>query len=194
VLGVARNSRLEQKLEPAMAKAKVSDEKSGRSARIFASFQYRTLKTWSRSRRVIGKAEYLAKGPNPRFIVTSLPGRYLPKSDSTKDLYCARGEMENRIKEQQLDLFGDRTSCTGFRANHVRTWLSFAAHLLVVLLRKRALYGTELENAQASTLRLKLLKIGALVTLSVRRLHVRLSTAFPLQSLMRLAMSRLRPA
>jgi hypothetical protein len=143
---------------------------------------------------VIGKAEVLAKGPNPRFIVTSLPGRYLSKKRLYEELYCARGEMENRIKEQQLDLFGDRASCTKFRANHVRSWFSLAAHLLVVLLRKRALYGTELENAQASTLRLKLLKIGALVTLSVRRLHVRLSTAFPLQPLMRLAMRRLRAA
>lgn len=173
-------------------KAKAKHERTGRSARVFASFQYRTLQTWSRTRRVVGKAEYLDKGPNPRFIVTSLPGRYLSKKRLYEELYCARGEMENRIKEQQLDLFGARTSCTKFRANHVRLWLSLAAHLLVVLLRKDALHGTELANAQASTLRLKLLKIGALVTVSVRRLHVRLSSAFPLQELMALAMSRLR--
>ena len=175
-----------------MEKARREHLQTGRPARRFKSFGYRTLKTWSRRRRVIGKAEYLSKGPNPRFVVTSLSAKEYEKRFVYEELYCARGEMENRIKEQQLDLFGDRASCQSFRGNEVRLWLSMAAQLMVTALRRLALDGTELAKAQASTLRVRLLKIGALVSVSVRRVHVRLSSAFPLQDTFAKALQRLR--
>lgn len=137
------------------------------------------------------KAEHLAKGANPRFVVTSLSAKEFEKRYLYEDLYCARGEMENRIKEVQLDLFGDRASCHSFRGNSLRLWFAMAAQLLVVTIRKVALVGTELARAQAGTLRHKLFKIGALVTVSVRRIYVRLSSAFPRQELLALALSRL---
>ena len=193
VFGIARNKRLQRELAKPMAKARAAYEKTGQGARRFRSFRYRTLNnSWSRERRVVGKAEYLSKGENPRFVVTSLRTKDFGKKALYEQLYCARGEMENRIKEQQLDLFGTRTSSHRFRANHVRVWQAFAAHLLVVLIREHALKGTALESAQANTLRLKLFKIGALVTASVRRVYVRLSSAFPLQRLLREAIRRMR--
>ena len=121
-----------------------------------------------------------------------MPARAYEKRYVYEELYCARGEMENRIKEQQLDLFGDRASSHSFRGNAIRLWLSLAAHVLIVALRRLALVGTELAQAQAGTLRVRLLKIGALVTVSVRRVHVRLSSAFPLQELFAKALERLR--
>jgi hypothetical protein len=192
VFGIARNKRLQRELSKPMQKARAAHERTGRAARRFRSSRYRTLNSWSRARRVVGKAEYLSKGENPRFVVTSLRAKDFGKKALYEQLYCARGEMENRIKEQQLDLFGTRTSSHRFRANHVRVWQALAAHLLVVLLREHALKGTALERAQANTLRLKLFKIGALVTVSVRRVYVRLSSAFPLQHLLREAIHRMR--
>lgn len=192
VLGVARNARLEAKISTQMERARREHLQTQRPARRFREFEYRTLKTWSRSRRVVGKAEYLAKGANPRFVVTSLPAAQYEKAYLYEELYCARGEMENRIKELQLDLFGDRASCHTFRGNEVRGWFSLAAHVLIVALRERALSGTELAKAQASTLRVRLLKIGAQVTVSVRRVYVRLSSAFPLQDIFAQAVERLR--
>ena len=127
--------------------------RTGEASRCFADLRYRTHKTWSRSRRVVGKAEHLAKGANPRFVVTSLPAREYEKRYLYEELYCARGEMENRIKEQQLDLFGDRASCQTFRGNAIRLWFSMAAHLLVVTVRTIGLVGTELATAQAVALR-----------------------------------------
>ncbi len=175
-----------------MIKAERKHLMTGRAVRYFRSFGYRTRTSWSRRRRVVGKAEHLSKGANPRFVVTSLDAEQFDKRELYEDLYCARGEMENRIKEQQLDLFGTRTSCTRFRANHVRLWMSLAAHLLIVLLRERALAGTELAHAQASTIRLKLLKIGALVSVSARRIYIRLSSTFSLRPLFRTAIARTR--
>lgn len=192
IVGLARNNRLAKELKEPMAKAKAKHEKTGRAAREFRSFRYETLNSWSRKRRVVGKAEYLSKGPNPRFVVTSLPSSQFGKRALYEDLYCARGEMENRIKEQQLGLFGTRTSCHRFRPNHIRVWLSLAAQLLIVLLRERALVGTELAKAQAGTLRVRLLKIGAIISVSVRRVCIRLSSAFPRQALFRLAMQQIR--
>ena len=192
VFGIARNKRLQRELAKPMQVARAEHERTGLAARRFRSFHYRTLNSWSRARRVVGKAEYLRKGENPRFVVTSLPAKAFGKKALYEQLYCARGEMENRIKEHQLDLFGTRTSCHRFRANHVRVWQALAAHLLVVLVREHALKGTALENAQADRLRLRLFKIGALVTVSVRRVYVRLSSAFPLQHLLREAIRRLR--
>ena len=193
VLGMARNRRTERMIAKQMEQARREFLQTGKPTRRFRSFWYRTRKTWSRKRRMIGKAEYLPKGANPRFVVTSLSARQYEKRFVYEELYCARGEMENRIKEEQLDLFGDRASCHTFRGNEIRLWLSMAAHLLVVGLREHALSGTDLEKAQASTLRVKLLKIGALVTVSVRRVYVQLSSAFPLQDLFVAALERLRP-
>jgi len=192
ILGVARNSRLQKAIAKQMEQAKREHLQTGKPARRFRDFRYRTLKTWARTRRVVGKAEYLSKGENPRFVVTSLPPSEYEKRYLYEELYCARGEMENRIKEQQLDLFGDRTSCHTFRGNEIRLWLSMAAHLLIVSLRRLGLAGTELAKAQASTLRVKLFKIGALVTVSVRRVYVRLSSAFPMQELLADVIARLR--
>jgi hypothetical protein len=191
VVGVAKNSRLEKALAKKMERARRTFLRTGHAARCFADHRYRTHKTWSRSRRVVGKAEHLAKGANPRFVVTSLSAREFEKRYLYEDLYCARGEMENRIKEQQLDLFGDRASCHTFRGNAIRLWFSMAAHLLVVTVRRIGLVGTELANAQAETLRNKLFKIGALISVSVRRLYVRLSSAFPRKHILTTALARL---
>jgi hypothetical protein len=192
VFGISKNKRLEKVLEKKMKKAKSRHFRSGQPVRFFKDFFYRTLKGWSRKRRVIGKAEYLSKGGNPRFVVTSLLAKEFEKRYVYEELYCARGEMENRIKEQQLDLFGNRASGHKFRTNSVRLWLSAAAHLLIVCLRKIALEGTELCNAQATTIRVKMLKIGALFTMSVRRIYIRLSSAYPLKNLFYIALNRLK--
>jgi hypothetical protein len=194
VFGMARNDRLVQAIDKQMEEARREYLQTRQAARRFRSFGYRTRKSWTRRRRVVGKAEYLAKGANPRFVVTSLPGTEYEKRYLYEELYCARGEMENRIKEQQLDLFGDRASSHTFRGNEVRLWLSMAAQLLIEGLRRLALKGTDLAKAQASTLRVKLLKIGALVTVSTRRVFVQLSSAFPLQQLFARAYRRLRPS
>lgn len=191
VVGVAKNSRLTKALAKKMERARREFLRTGQAARCFADLRYQTLKTWTRSRRVVGKAEHLDKGPNPRFVVTSLAASEFEKRYVYEELYCARGEMENRIKEQQLDLFGDRASCHTFRGNAIRLWFAMAAHLLVVTVRRVGFAGTELARAQAETLRNKIFKIGALVSVSVRRVYVRLSSAFPRKGLLTLALARL---
>lgn len=191
VLGMAKNSRLIAAIATQREQARREHLQTGQPARRFRSFRYRTLKSWSRTRRIVGKAEYAHKGANPRFVVTSLRPAEFEKRYVYEQLYCARGEMENRIKEQ-LNLFADRASCHSFRANEVRLWWAMAAHLLIVTLRRVALDGTELQKAQAPTLRTRLLKIGALVTVSVRRVYVRLSSAFPLKHLFALVLRRLQ--
>lgn len=193
IFGLAKNSRLQKATAKQMEAARREHLQTKRPTRRFRDFCYCTLNSWSRSRRVVGKAEYHAYGPNPRYVVTSLPAKEFEKRFLYEELYCARGEMENRIKEQQLDLFGDRASCHQFRGNQLRLWLSMAAHLLIAGLRRLALTETELVHAQASTLRSRLLKIGAIVTVSVRRVYVQLSSAFPLQKLFLDALSRLKP-
>jgi hypothetical protein len=165
----------------------------GGVARGFTEFQYQTLKSWTRSRRVIAKAEVLQDKDNPRFIVTNLPAEGFedqPQSPDRfgaqkcyEDFYCARGDMENQIKQQYLDLEADRTSSHWMASNQLRLWLSAFALLLFQRLRTLALGGTELANATAGTIRQRLLKIGALVTVSTRRVYVRLASAFPLQNL-----------
>ena len=194
VFGLAKNPRLKAEIAGAMANSKKEFERTGKPARRFRTIRYRTLKSWSRRRRVIAKAEYLSKGENPRFIVTSLSARQFRPRELYETLYCARGEMENRIKEHQLGLFGTRVSAHRFRANHLRVWLSMMAHLLIVILRNKGLRGTELARAQASSLRNRLLKIGALISISVRRVYARLSTAFPRKSLFFETLQRLPPA
>jgi hypothetical protein len=182
VLGMARNSRLEKALAPALDKAHRRCERSGKPARIFAEWPYQTLDSWSRERRVIGKAEITLKGENPRFIVTSLARRQAPRRRLYEQVYCARGEMENRIKEQQLDLFASRTSAHRLKVNQMRLWLAGVAYTLLVQLRRLGLAGTDFARARASTIRLKLLKIGGLVKVTVRKIWVHLATGCPYQA------------
>ena len=188
VIGLARNERLLAALRPALDRARERACLCG-SARVFTEFSYRTQDTWSRARRVVGKAERLGDKDNPRFIVTSLARE--PEALYEK-VYCARGEMENRIKEQQQDLFADRLSSAGFAANQLRLWLSAFAYVLVERLRAVALKGTELAQATAGTIRLKLFKLAARVEVSVRRIRVRMADASPLQTLFAQVWRRLR--
>lgn len=181
VLGLAGNSRLRKELETDLAQARADSERTKKPARCFKDFSYRTLDSWSRARRVVGKAEHIIGKDNPRFIVTSLPRKHWAAQHLYEKVYCARGEMENRIKEQQLDLFADRTSTATLRANQVRLWLSSVAYCLVNDLRRVGLQGTELAQATCGTIRTKLLKIGAVVTVSVRRIRVALSSVYPMQ-------------
>lgn len=192
ILGLARNNRLVNKISQQMKKAKKRFYKTQRAARYYRDFRYRTLKSWTRTRRVVGKAEQLAKGENPRFVVTSLPKEELNAKDLYEELYCARGDMENRIKEQQLGLFADRTSSTMFSANQLRLWLSSVAYVLLSELRRVGLKGTQLARAQCTTIRTKLLKIGAYVSLSVRRVWLRCATGYPYQKLFAKILENLR--
>jgi Transposase DDE domain group 1 len=179
VLGLAKNRRLRRKLGTAMKQAKQEYRQTGHAARVFTEFNYRTRKSWSRSRRVIGKAEYLEKGENPRFVVTSLPAAYLEARPLYEEFYCARGEMENRIKEQQLGLFADRTSTAKMRSNQLRLYFSSIAYCLIEALRRLALKGTDMAQAQCSTIRLRLLKIGAQIRVTVRRICISMAAGHP---------------
>jgi hypothetical protein len=190
VIGLARNARLQALAGPWTHAAAVCWERTGQPQRLFGEFHYAAA-TWDRPRRVIVKAEHNAQGDNPRFIVSNLPGNAGGLYDV---LYCQRGEAENRIKEQQGMLFAGRTSCHRFLANQFRLLLSAAAYVLVEAVRRLGLGGTPMERAQASTIRLRLLKVAAVVTLSVRRLYVRMASGFPLQSLFALALQRLGAA
>lgn len=181
LLGLAKNARLQRILGGELQEAKQQFAATGQAARVFKDFTYQTRKSWSCQRRVVGKAEHLAKGSNPRFVVTSLKSEELDARKLYEDLYCARGEMENRIKEQQLCLFADRTSCATMRANQLRLWMSSVAYTLLVALRQFGLQGTEMAQARCDTIRLKLLKIGALVRTTVRRVWISLSESCPYQ-------------
>ncbi len=183
VLGVAKNSRLKEALAEEMAQAKQQHEASGKAARRFKDFRYQTLKSWSAERRVIGKAEYLSKGENPRFIVTSLPSDEWEARSLYEELYCGRGDMENRIKEQQLCLFADRTSTHEMRSNQLRLYFSSFAYVLIQTLRRLGLEGTEMAKAQCTTIRLKLFKIGAQLRVSCRKVWISLSESYPYATL-----------
>lgn len=189
IIGLARNKVLEKIAEPFMQEARQQYEQTGQKQRIFTTFDY-AAGTWDRPRRVIHKAEHNSQGDNPRFVVTSLTDDAQGLYD---EVYCARGEMENRIKEQQLGLFAGRTSCQKFVANQFRLLLSSFAYTLIETLRRTALSGTELARAQATTIRTKLLKMGAVVISSVRRIVLRLSSAYPLKELFAQAARRLAP-
>ena len=178
VIGLARNARLVERVEWLLDDAAAEAERKGRPARRYTEFPYATLTSWSCERRVVAKAEHLANKANPRFVVTSLPTDTFSARTVYERLYCARGNMENTIKEQQLDLFSDRTSATCFAANQLRLLFSAFASILFVALRQ-ALHGTRLARATAGTLRLRLLKIGARVTVSVRRVKVAMDSAHP---------------
>jgi len=177
VIGLARNSRLVEKIGWELADAEAAAARRGRPAPRFTEFPYATRTSWSRERRVIAKAEHLPGKANPRFVVTSLP-QTLSARTVYERVYCPRGDMENTIKEQQLDLFSDRTSASRFAANQLRLLFSAFASILFDALR-RALHGTRLARATAGTLRLKLLKIGARITVSVRRFKVAMDSAHP---------------
>jgi len=181
VFGLAKNARLQRILGRELHAAKMQFEATGLPARVFKEFTYQTRKSWGRARRVVGKAEHLSKGSNPRFVVTSLSPEELDARTLYEDLYCARGEMENRIKEQQLCLFADRTSCATMRANQLRLWLSSAAYTLLAALRQFGLHGTEMAHARCDTIRLKLFKLGALIRTTVRRVWISLSESCPYQ-------------
>jgi hypothetical protein len=181
LLGIAKNTRLLKRIRPLMKKVRRSWAKLGRATRRYTEFSYRTLNSWSRSRRVIAKAEYLDKGQNPRFVVTSLSRSRYTAREIYEGLYCLRGEMENRIKEQQLYLFADRTSSATMRANQLRLWFSSLAYVFLNELRRVGLRATELAKATCQTIRLKVLKIGALVRRSVRRFSVSLAGGYPYQ-------------
>jgi Transposase DDE domain group 1 len=191
VFGLARNSRLQRKIAGAMRKSKQKHQSTGQAAREFAEFSYRTRQSWSRWRRVVAKAEYLDKGENPRFVVTSLPAESWEAAALYEQTYCARGEMENRIKEQ-LSLFADRMSTETLRANQLRLYFSSLAYVLVHALRRLALVGTEWAEAQVHTIRLRLLKIAAEVRVTARRIWVSYSNAYPWKDIFATAWVALR--
>ena len=182
VFGLARNERLVGAIADDLAAAEVESLAQGRSARRFADFAWRTLDSWSRTRRVVAKAEHLPQGANPRFVVTSLRAAEIDARRVYEDVYCARGEVENRIKEQQLDLFADRTSAATMRANQLRLWFASMAYVLLEALRRIGLRHTQFASATCGTIRLKLLKIGAQVRTSVRRIKVAMASACPYQT------------
>lgn len=188
VIGLAKNRVLEGLLAESMHQAARQFEQTGLKQRIFTTFEY-AAGTWDKARRVIGKAEHTSQGANPRFIVTNQPGDPQALYD---EVYCQRGEMENRIKEQQLDLFADRVSCHKFPANQFRLLLSAAAYVLVESLRRRGLAGTDLAEAQAGTIRLKLFKVAARVVVSVRRVVLHIASRYPLQDLFGQILRRLQ--
>ena len=179
MLGLAKNAVLIREIQREMEKAEKKFQKTGQAARYFKDFQYSTKESWSRKRRVIGKAEHLEKGSNPRFIVTSLPKRQMGAQYIYERTYCARGDMENRVKEQQLGLFADRTSTATMHANQLRLYFSSIAYMLMHALRRLSLRGTDLATAQCTTIRLKLLKIGAQVQVTVRRVWFRMAGGYP---------------
>jgi hypothetical protein len=192
LFGLARNERLEEAIKAELMTAALQSIRTGRPARCFKDFTWSTLDSWSHSRRVVGKAEVTGGTANPRFVVTSLKaaeigGRYLYEK-----VYCARGEMENRIKECQLDLFADRTSTATMRANQLRLWFASMAYVLLCAVRRIGLAHTQFAQATCGTIRLKLLKVGALVRVSIRRIKVAMASACPYQNEFALAATRLR--
>ena len=180
VIGLAKNSRLLKEIAEELKAAAAESVRTGEMARIFKNLRYQTVgQTWSRTRRVVAKAEHLKKGSNPRFVVTSLPAKWFPAAIVYETVYCPRGEMENRIKEQQMGLFADRTSTGTMRGNQLRLYFSSIAYILMHDLRRLALKGTELARAQCPAIRLKVLKIGAQVHVTVRRVWIRMAAGYP---------------
>lgn len=185
ILGLAQNPRLRAAIAHESDQARQQFEATGGPARVFAELRYQTLESWSRTRRVVAKAEHLARGANPRFVVTSISAEARPARPLYEEDYCARGEAENRIKEQQLYLFADRTSAGTMRANQLRLFFASVAYTLLNALRRRGLPGTDLAAAQCQTIRLKLLKIGALVRVTVRKVWVHLASSCPYAAVFR---------
>jgi hypothetical protein len=193
VMGLAKNARLESEITSELAQVQAEFEKTRQPARVFKELNYRTLESWSRERRVIAKAEHLEKGSNPRFIVTSLSREAAEGQPLYEKVYCARGDMENRIKEQQLFMFADRTSCATMRANELRLLFSSLAYVLMTALQRLGLKDTALEKAQCDTIRLKLFKIGAQIRVTVRKVWVSLAESFPYRALFEKVYANLVP-
>jgi hypothetical protein len=195
VFGLARNQRLRKIIGAEMNEATQQWNKTGKPARVFSEFSYRTKKTnkggWERERRVVAKAEHIAGKENPRFVVTSLSAQAWAGKALYEELYCARGDMENRIKEQ-FSLFADRVSTETMRANQMRLYLSTMAYVLVSGLRRIGLQSTELAQAQVPTIRTKLLKIGAQIRLTVRKVWVSMASSYPWQDLYQQVWANLR--
>jgi len=189
IVGIARNKRLESLLKPHMQVAKKNFEETDEKQKLFTEFSYAAA-SWANVKKIIGKAEYTKDGSNPRFIVTNIDGE---AQKLYENLYCARGDMENRIKEKQLGLFADRTSCHEWWPNQLRLLLSSLAYILVEHIRNTALKGTILEKAQVDTIRLKLFKIGAVIIRNTRRIRFLLSSAYPLQELFSTIVAKLVP-
>ena len=179
LLGLGKNERLLAEIAPELERVAAKSARTGQPERRFKSFMWRTRRTWSRSRRVVAKVEWSKGEANPRFVVTSLTRRECNAKHLYEKIYCARGNMENRIKECQLDLFADRTSTATMRANQLRLWLYSMAYVLLCALRRIGLHDTDLADATCGTIRLKLLKIGALVRISVRRIRIAMASACP---------------
>jgi Transposase DDE domain group 1 len=194
LFGLACNQRLSAELAAELAEAQADAESTGKPARRFRDFAWRTRKSWSRERRVIGKAEWSRGEANPRFVVTSLRAAEVEAQHLYEVIYCARGEMENRIKECQLDLFADRTSAATMRANQLRLWFAAAAYALLCALRRIGLEHTKFATATCGTIRLRLLKLGALVRISVRRVSIAMASGWPAQQEFSNAYQRLRAA
>jgi hypothetical protein len=192
VFGIAKNDRLIRRINGSLKRMEKAHADSGEAVREFRELRYRTLDSWSRARRVVAKAEHLPKGSNPRFIVTSLLPEEVDAQTLYEVVYCARGDMENRIKEQQLYLFADRTSSATMRANQTRLYFSSIAYALMQALRWLGLWGTEYAKAQCSTIRLKLFKIGALVKITFRKIWISLSGAYPYSELFARVYANLR--
>jgi hypothetical protein len=192
VFGLAKNSRLIKMIEDEMEQVKAECEATGVPVRQFCELRYETLNSWSKERRVVAKAEHIPDKANPRFVVTTLKTDAVDAKTLYETIYCARGDMENRIKEQQLDLFADRTSAYTMRANQLRLYFASVAYVLLNELRLFGLCGTEMARAQAGTIRTKLIKIGAVVTTSVRRVVVKLSRYAPVQQLFCTILDNLR--
>ena len=197
LFGLARNSRLVEHIHVDLAWAEAEALETGKPARRFADFRWTTKQSWSRRRRVVAKAEWMPgrgdSGANPRFVVTSLKAKTVTARTLYERLYCARGDMENRIKECQLDLFADRTSAASMSANQLRLWFASLAYVLISALRRKALAHTQLAKATCGTIRAKLLKIGALVRISVRRIRIAMASDHPYAANFQLAHARLCP-
>jgi hypothetical protein len=194
VFGLARNARLVAEIEAELAAARAAADRTGRPARRFKDFQWTTLNSWSRRRRVVAKAEWTRGEANPRFLVTSLKRAEAAARHLYENIYCARGDMENRIKECQLDLYADRTSAATMRANQLRLWFASMAYVLICALRRIGLADTTFAEVTCGTIRLKLLKIGALVRTSVRRIKIAMASGCPTAAVWGLAATRLLAA
>jgi DDE family transposase len=194
LFGLAQNERLNAMIAGELAQAEAKSRRTGKPARYFKEFRWQTRRSWSRERRVIAKAEFTGAEANPRFVVTSLTRRQCKPRYLYEKLYCARGEMENRIKECQLDLYADRTSSATMRANQLRLWFASFAYVLLCALRRIGLAHTRFDNASCGTLRLKLMKIGAVVRISVRRIKIAMASGCPTAAIWGAAALRLNAA
>jgi hypothetical protein len=194
LFGLQQNTRLVAEITSELAQAQAKSRRTGKPARYFKEFKWTTRRSWSRERRVIAKAEFTDGEANPRFVVTSLKRAECKPKYLYEKVYCARGDMENRIKECQLDLYADRTSTATMRANQLRLWLASMAYVLLCAVRRVGLHHTPFANATCGTIRLKLLKIGALVRVSVRRIKIAMASSCPAAQLWGCAAARLNAA